>query len=181
LICKKPSIQLIFLFYVKKLRATWVEPSSIKWFNSYLTGRTQKITLMIAFRVWQIFHVGYPRIVFKALYFYHTWAQGEILLWPIVRHPSSVRTSVNNFSSETIGFWLNFTGIIPGWSSIKVVQTVLIGCISRSRGQKIGLQNAILKNLLVWNYKVQSFHIWYIALSRGILPKLFKLCPWGQN
>ena len=24
-------------------------------------------------------------------------------------------------------------------------------------------------------------HIWYIASSRGPLPKLLKLCPWGQN
>jgi len=29
------------------------------------------------------------------------------------------------------------------WSPRKIVQTVLIGCICRSRGQKIGLQNAI--------------------------------------
>jgi len=54
-------------------------------------------------------------------------------------------------------------------------------CISRSQGQKIGFQNAIFKNILVWNYKAQSFHIWYIASSRGPLPKLFKLCRWGQN
>jgi len=27
----------------------------------------------------------------------------------------------------------------------------------------------------------QSFHIWYIASSRGPLPKLFKLCPWGKK
>jgi len=71
----------------------------------------------------------------------------------------------------------NSTGMIPGWSPTKFVQMVLIGCISRSRGQQIGFQNAIFKNLLVWNYKVQSFHIWYIASSRGPLPKLFKLCP----
>jgi len=71
--------------------------------------------------------------------------------------------------------------MIPGWSPTKVVQMVLIGCISRSRGQKEGFQNAIFKNLLVWNYKAQSFHILYIALSRGPLPKLFKLCPFGQN
>jgi len=47
----------------------------------------------------------------------------------------------------------------------------------------VGFQNAIFQNLLVWNYKAQSFHIWYIyiASSRGPLPKLFKLCPWGQN
>jgi len=31
----------------------------------------------------------------------------------------------------------------------EIVQIVLIRCISRSRGQKIGFQNAIFKNLLV--------------------------------
>ena len=77
--------------------------------------------------------------------------------------------------------WPNSTGMVPGWSPTKIVQMVLIGCICRSRGQKIGFQNAIFKNLLVWNYKAQSFYIWYIASSRGPLPKLFKLCPWGQN
>jgi len=80
-----------------------------------------------------------------------------------------------------IGFWPNFTGMIPGWSSIKVVQTVPVGCISRSRGQKIGFQNAIFINLLVRKYKAQSFHIWYIASSRGLLLNVFKLCPCGQN
>jgi len=58
---------------------------------------------------------------------------------------------------------------------------VLIGCMSRSWGQKIGSQNATFKNIFVWNYRAQSFHIWYIASSRGPLPNLFKLCPWGQN
>jgi len=77
--------------------------------------------------------------------------------------------------------WPNLTGMVPGWSPSKIVQMVLIGCICRSRCQNIGFQNAIFKNLLVWNYKAQSFHIWYIASSRGPLPKLFKLCPWGQN
>jgi len=57
------------------------------------------------------------------------------------------------------------------------VQMVLIGCICK----KIGFQNAIFKNLLVWNYKDQSFHNWYIASSRGPLPNLFKFCRWGQN
>ena len=48
---------------------------------------------------------------------------------------------------------------------------VLIRCISRSRGQKVGFQNAIFKYLLVWNYKAQSFHIWYIITSsRSSLP-----------
>ena len=68
--------------------------------------------------------------------------------------------------------------MIPWWSPIKYVS---VGCISRSRGQKIVFQNAIFKNLLVQNYNAQSFHIWYITSSRGPLPKLFKLCPLGQN
>ena len=71
--------------------------------------------------------------------------------------------------------------MIPGWFPIKVVQTVPVDCISRSKGKKIGFQNAIFKNLLVRKDKAQSFHIWYIASSRGPLPNLFKLCPWSQN
>ena len=67
-----------------------------------------------------------------------------------------------------IGFWPNFTGMIPGWTPTKI-QMVLIGCISRSQGQKLGFQNAIFKNL-VWNYKAQSFHILCITSSRGPLP-----------
>jgi len=70
--------------------------------------------------------------------------------------------------------------MIPVRSSTKFVQTVSVGCISRLRGQKISF-HFFFKNLLVWNYKAQSFHIRYIASSRGPLPKLFKLCPWGQN
>jgi len=46
---------------------------------------------------------------------------------------------------------------------------VPVGCISRSRSQKIGFQNAIFKNLLVRNYKAQSLQIWYIASSRPIV------------
>jgi len=80
-----------------------------------------------------------------------------------------------------MGIWPNSTGMVPGWSPTKTVQIILIDCISRSRGQKIGFQNATFKNLLVRNYRAQSFHIWYIALSRGPLPKMFKLCTWGQN
>ena len=48
-----------------------------------------------------------------------------------------------------MGILPNSTGMVPGWSPTEIVQVVLIGCISRSRGQKIGFQNAIFKNLLV--------------------------------
>ena len=65
--------------------------------------------------------------------------------------------------------WPNSTRMFPGWSPTKIVQMVLIGCICRSRGQKIGLKIAIFKNL-VWNYKAHSFQNWYIASSRSSLP-----------
>ena len=77
--------------------------------------------------------------------------------------------------------WPNSTGMVPGWSLTEIVQMVLTGCISRSQGQKIGFRIAIFKNLLVWNYKAQGFHIWFIASSKGPLPKFFKLYPRGQN
>jgi len=67
--------------------------------------------------------------------------------------------------------------MVPGCSPTEIVQMVLIGCMSRSQGQKIGFQNAIFKNLFVLNYKAQSFYIWYIASSRGSLPKLFNYAP----
>jgi len=69
-----------------------------------------------------------------------------------------------------MGIWPNSAGMIPGWSPTKIIKMVLIGCISRSRGWKLGFQNAIFKNILVWNYKAQSFHIWCITSSRGPLP-----------
>jgi len=72
------------------------------------------------------------------------------------------------FLEPLMGIWPNSTGMVPGWSPTKIVEIVLIGCISRFLGQKIGLQIAIFKNL-VWNSKAQSFHIWYIASSRGPL------------
>ena len=106
--------------------------------------------------------------------------QGELLWWPIVRCPSFERAStisLNNFSSDTTNWIL--TKLSQEWSLDSPLPTIPVDYTSRSLGQKIGFQNAIVKNLLLWNYKTQSFHIWYIALSRGPLLKLFKLCPWG--
>jgi len=59
-----------------------------------------------------------------------------------------VRECVNFFIQTTsslkplIGFLPNFTERIPVWSPTKDVQTVSIGCISRSWGQNTGFQNA---------------------------------------
>jgi len=43
----------------------------------------------------------------------------------------------------------NSTAMVPEWSPTKIVQMVLISCINRSRGQKIGCQNATFKHLFV--------------------------------
>jgi len=48
-----------------------------------------------------------------------------------------------------MGILQNSTEMVPVWSPTEIVQMVLIGCIIRSRGQKLGFQNAIFKNLLV--------------------------------
>jgi len=82
-----------------------------------------------------------------------------------------------------MSFWPNSTGMIPVWSPTKLDQMVLIGCISKSRGQTLGFQNAIFKNLLVWKYKAQSSHSWCITSSRGPLPifawtTVVVLCKW---
>ena len=44
-----------------------------------------------------------------------------------------------------IGFWPNFTGMIPGWSPTKVVQIVPVGCISRSQGKKKGFSKILFE------------------------------------
>ena len=118
--------------------------------------------------------------------FKFTYCDSPLSVVRLLCVPAWVRVCGNFFIKTTsplkplIGFRPNFTGMVLGWSSTKVVHTVQVGCISRSQGQKISFQNAIFKNP-VGNCKAQSFLIWYITSSRGPLPKLFKLCPWGQN
>jgi len=46
-----------------------------------------------------------------------------------------------------MGILPNSTGMVPGWSPTNIVKMVMIGCISRSRGQKIGLKMQFLKIL----------------------------------
>ena len=77
-------------------------------------------------------------------------------------HPS-VRPSVHKQFLQTIsppkppiGFLPNFTGMILGWFSFKVVQMAPVHCTSRS--QELKIEN-----------------LWYVASSSGALPKLFKL------
>jgi len=48
-------------------------------------------------------------------------------------------------------------------------------------GSKYRFSKCNFQKYFVRKYKAQSFHIWYIASSRVPLPKLVKLCPWGQN
>jgi len=58
--------------------------------------------------------------------------------------------------------WPNSTGMVPGCTPTKVLQLVLIGCISRSRGQKIGFQNAIFKSSCL---KLQGLKLSYLVYS----------------
>ena len=76
-----------------------------------------------------------------------------------------------------MGIWSNFTGMILGWSSFKVVQMVLVHCICRSQELKIDFFNKNLKNLLVRNHWT-DFNIILQKCSFGDpLPRLFK--PFG--
>ena len=50
------------------------------------------------------------------------------------------------------GFWPNLEGMILIWPSFKIVQMVLVHCISRSHKLKIDFQDENFKNLL-WNHK----------------------------
>ena len=54
-------------------------------------------------------------------------------------HPSIRKQFLQTTSlpKPLIGFWPNFTGMILGWSSFKVIQTVPVHCISRSQELKI--------------------------------------------
>ncbi len=53
----------------------------------------------------------------------------------------------------------------------------------RRRGHFIlhRLTQEIFKNVLLRNHNAYSLDIWYVALSSGCLPCLFKLCSLGQN
>ena len=53
----------------------------------------------------------------------------------VVLRPSCVNifTLTSSPLKPLIGFWPNYTGMVPGRSPIKVVQMVLISCISRSQ------------------------------------------------
>ena len=92
-------------------------------------------------------------------------AQGELLWSPTVRHrhrrrcrrhrPSVCLCSQSLTTSPPkplIGIRPNFTGIILGWCSFKVVQMVPVHCISRSQELKIDFLTKNLKNLLVRNH-----------------------------
>ena len=76
-----------------------------------------------------------------------------------------------------IGFWPNFTGMILGWSSFKVVQMVPVRCISRSQELKIDFLTKNLKNLLVRNHCTDFNIIWQKCSFGDPLPRLFK--PFG--
>ena len=71
--------------------------------------------------------------------------------------------------------------MILGWSSFKVVQMVLVHCISRSQELKIDFLTKNLKNLLVRNHWT-DFNIILQKCSFGDpLPRLFKPFRFVKN
>jgi len=78
---------------------------------------------------------------------------------------------MTSYLEPLMGIWPNSTGMVPGWSLNKIVQMVLIGCISISRCQMIGLQNAIKKKTSCLKLQGPEIsYLVYIASSRGPLP-----------
>ena len=117
----------------------------------------------------------------------NVWPPCEGSSWAIVithrpSSSSSVCPSVHNLQTTSppkplIGIWPNFTGLILGWFSFKVVQMVPVHCMSRSQELKIDFLTKNLKNLLVRNHWT-DFHIILQKCSFGDpLPRLFK--PFG--
>ena len=89
----------------------------------------------------------------------------------------SVRPSTIFKQHLLLNHCLDFTGMILGWSSFKVVQMVPVHCISRSQKLKIDFLTKNLKNLLIRNHWT-DFNIILQKCSFGDpLPRLFK--PFG--
>ena len=64
---------------------------------------------------------------------------------------------------KSTGYYLSACAKMTGYYLSEVLFVCYFSYISRSQGKKIGSQNAIFKDLLVRNYKAQSFHIKYIT------------------
>ena len=100
--------------------------------------------------------------VLRIMFLAHLSTKCSRWAFVIAHCPSSivrVSTISLNISSETT-WWIltklhtNDPWVVP---YIKVVQTVPVGCISRSRGQKIGFQNAISKIFLSETTRPRAF------------------------
>ena len=84
-----------------------------------------------------------------------------------------------------MGIWPNSIGMVPGWSPTKIVQMVLIDCISRSRGQKIGFHNAKSSCLKLQgpelSYLVYSIIQMFSTKVVQIMPQRLKLTLAGGS
>jgi len=75
-----------------------------------------------------------------------------------------------------MGIWPNSTGMVSGWSPTKIVQMVLIGCISRSLGQKKRFSKGIFQKS---SLKLQGPELSYLMSSTNIWwTTLVVLCKW---
>jgi len=91
-----------------------------------------------------------------------------------------LRVSYYDRSSSVVvrlAIWPNITTMISRWSPTNVVQTVSIGC---KGGIGVRKQFSNMKFPNSWKHETTRPRL-FIFLSRGPLPKLFKLCLWCQK
>jgi len=115
-----------------------------------------------------------PRSVLGKFFFVSSPEHDVLLWWPIVHRPC-VRLYVNNFFkhflwNHSLDFNRTSQERPQGGSHTKVVQTVQVGCISRSWGQEIGTPASFdVENV----YYIQAFQVndplfLYARLKNGI-------------
>jgi len=83
------------------------------------------------------------------------------LLWQafVCHRSSSVVHRPSSSQKPLIGFWPNFTGMIPRCSSTKVVQTILVGCISRSQLSIVLCQSVAVVTSSCWLFQLITMSV----------------------
>ena len=106
------------------------------------------------------------------------WTCHVMTMWAFVITfcPMCVRASVRKQFLQTtsspkplIGIWPNFTGMILGWSSFKVVQMIPVHFISRSQGLKIDFltkkKTSCQKPLDRFQYNFAEMLLWWSSIK----------------
>jgi len=87
---------------------------------------------------------------------------------------------MTSYLEPLMRIWPNSTGMVPGWSPTKIVQMVLIGWISRSRGQKNRSSNCNFQKSCL---KLQGPELSYLVYSIILMSstKVVQIMPLGSK